>query len=349
MFKNCHVIGPVTDPAKYFTQPVPRGDRMFQMSSSALKEFGACPSRWVSGYESPESKSKKHGSLIDCMAMSPEFFHKRYIMPPSTYQSEGMQCPQCKSVTDSAKCKKCGCERVKVMVEKDWTPQSDTCQAWIEEQKANGLIVIYPDQHAEAKTAVDAIRRDSIISAFLDASDKQVHVAGEWYDESTGLVIPVKCMIDAVPRNDTPFFKNIADMKTTRNAAIMPWARQVFDMCYHVQGAFNFDLYRAARPKEDRCNFCHLVQENYPPFQTGRRILSETFMELGRFEYERNLKNYCWCLKNKSWPDYDGTDEAIQGWSVTEPTPWMEGATAFAPKYETPEPVEESVGDDVPA
>jgi len=341
-FKNARIVAVAPNPTHYFTQLHARGDARFQISSSALKEASRCFERWKDGYESRESKSKDHGNVVDCLALTPGEFHKRYIVQPSTYRSEVLQCPKCKSVTESKKCRSCGVDRVTATVEKEWSNLSSTCQEWREKQQSAGVEVISPERLAEAQEAVARLRRDDVIAAFLDASDKQVWVAAEWHDEANRLVIPVKCLIDMVPRNDSEFYKCLGDLKTARNAGLSAWNRQVFDMGYHIQAAFNFDLYRAAKPEEDRCNFCFVVQENFKPWQTGKRILSEAFMELGRAAYRRALANYAQCLKHGQWPDYDCTDEAVQNWSITEPTPWMESADAFAPRFEIDAPPEES-------
>ena len=47
-----------------------------------------------------------------------------------------------------------------------------------------------------AIAAKNRLLADGTISAFHAASDKQVHVTGEWLDEKTGLIIPVQCLID---------------------------------------------------------------------------------------------------------------------------------------------------------
>jgi PDDEXK-like domain of unknown function (DUF3799) len=333
-FQNARIKAVSPNPRDYFTQPVSRGDAKFEISSSALKEADRCFERWRDGYEGKDSKSKDFGNVVDCLALTPADFHKRFAVQPANYTSDGMQCPSCKSVTDSKKCKACGVDRVKVSTEKPWSNQSTTCAEWSEKQIAAGFSVVSPTQFSDAQAAIFKLRRDPAIARFIDASDKQVWVAGEWHDEATGLIIPVKCLIDVVPRNDSEFSKNLGDLKTARNAGLAPWGRQVYDMGYYIQAAFNFDLYKAARPDEDRCNFCFIVQENYAPWQTGKRILSEAFIELGRAAYTRALKNYAQCLKHGQWPGYDCTDEAVQNWSITEPSPWMESASLFAPRFE---------------
>ena len=314
MFKNAKIISVSTDPEKYFTTDIKRGDPNLPVSSSMLKVFNKCASRWLAGYETPESKALNFGSLVDCLVLAPEEFNKRFAVRPKSYVDE-------KGVS------------------KEWHHASHTCKAWLREHAKFTIITEY--DLAEARKAAVAIRKDVRLKSLLEASDAQVWLAGEWHDEN-GITIPVKALVDFIPRADTEFVKNVGDLKTSRNGEPLAWARQVYDLGYHIQAAFNLDLYRSVRPKEDRCNFCHVVVENYPPYQIGRRILSDAFLELGRIEYRRILKNYCYCLKTGHWPDYDDTDESSNGWSITEPTPWMESASLFAPRMaEKPEASEE--------
>jgi hypothetical protein len=345
-FANVRIVKLVVDPREYFTQPVPRGHRDFEMSISALKEFATCASRWQAGYEPPASSSRDYGSLLDTLALNPEEFDRRYVVQPDTYTSTGMECPQCKTVTTSKKCSTCKCERIEVEIKKPWSNQSATCQEWLAERQKQGLEVVWPGDRDKAAAALKRLHQDAIIATFLDCSDKQVWIAAEWTDKATGLTIPVKCMIDAVPRIGTPFYKNIGDLKTSTTADPQRWSRKVFEFRYHWQGAFNLDIYRAARPDEDRCNFCHLIQESFAPYEPGHSIMSEQFLELGRAAYERALSNYCWCLKNNRWPGYDDNDESIQGWSVAQPTPWMESEILFAPKYAADNNAAEELAED---
>ena len=56
-------------------------------------------------------------------------------------------------------------------------------------------------------------------------------------------------------------------------------------------------------------------------------------MNIGRDKYRTALANYAWCLKHDRWPGYDETDESVQGWTITEPEPWMESEGLFEPRF----------------
>jgi hypothetical protein len=86
-------------------------------------------------------------------------------------------------------------------------------------------------------------------------------------------------------------------------------------------------IYRAATNDNiGRSTFCFIVQENYAPYQTGLRVLSQQLTQEGQMASERLLAKYCKCLKTSKWAGYDvGPNTTADGlWSVIEMEPWME-------------------------
>jgi hypothetical protein len=306
-FQNARVFAVSADPTEYHRHEIPRGQPGYVMSSSALREFGRCPDRWVSEFNPPESDSKDYGSLFDCLALTPEQFSKRYVLQPATYTNEKREV-------------------------KDWSGNANVCKEWKARQKELGIEVVSQKDLDECQNAIKRMMSKEVIKSFFEASDRQVWVKGEWNDPATGLVIPVQCLIDFVPRVGTEFEKCLGDLKTTRNAAVLAWQRDCYTMGYHVQAAFYQDLYIAATV-EDRNTWCFVLSENIPPFQPGKRILTQDFYALGKADYVRLLENYCACLKHGHWPDYDDTDEAVQSWSLVAPEPWMANRAQFAPRF----------------
>lgn len=334
MFTNARIIGPIpANAAEYHTPTAQRGAREFVMSSGALREFAACPERWRQGYQSPDSDARTWGSLIDCLLTTPKQFESIYAIAPDTYITKALTCPKCDSVSGSAACRKCKRARVEIVVSKDWNNNATECKTWAAARKAEGREIVSARLVADARAAIGRLNHDEIIAAWLAACDCQVWVAGEWHDEPTGLQIPVKALLDFRPRPGTEFAKCLGDFKTTRNAAAMPWQRWCFTAGYHIQAAFYMDLYTAATG-EDRNTWCFIVQENYAPWQPGKRMLAQDFLTLGRAQYRQMLGNYCQCLARDRWPGYDDTDEAVQGWTLVAPEPFMAERAAFAPRYE---------------
>jgi hypothetical protein len=346
MFKNAQRIPGRTSPNDYHKlQKHARGDVKFIMSSGELKTFATCPDKYIHGFNFQGSSATKFGSLIDTRILTPDLFDSLYAVQPDSYESTGMKCPKCGSITDSAKCGKCKCERDPVKIQKQWTSQSDTCQQWIAGQ--NGKTVITKEELADCDAAIKRVMSKPTMKAFIEASDTQVMCIAEWHDEDTGLVIPFKILLDMVPRNDTEFFKSLGDFKSTRNAALIPFQVDAFKLGYHVSAALYRDIYVAATG-EDRCNWVWLLAENVHPFQPGKRIMTEAFYDLGKSEYTRMLKNYCQCVKHGIWPDFEMTDESVGDWGIADVSPYMAERALFAPKFDFTPPQEVEAGEPDP-
>ena len=310
-FKNSKLITINAQPKDYFKQTHKRGEPQFIMSVSGLKDFIECPAKFVAKEEDDEATvSKDWGSLIDCLMLVPDQFKDRFAVTPEQYPD-----------SKNGEMKK-------------WSANATYCREWKAAKEEHGIEIVRHDTYNSALKAIARFKSDNRIMTFINESDKQVWLTSEWHDEKTGLIIPFRVMLDLRPRNDSEYYKCLGDMKAIKSAAIVPFQRQVFTYGWHIQAAAYHDVYVDAFPKEDRCTWCLIIQENKPPYQYGRRILAEEFQALGRSLYRTALANYCQCLKHGKWPDFDDTDESADGWSIVAPEPWMENQGLFAPHYE---------------
>lgn len=330
MIKNAKIHAVQADPEEYHRIEVPRGDPAYPVSVSMLKAFIVCPARWAAGYVPPDSEAKRWGSLLDDFILSPDRFATKYVLRPATYPAPDKH-PKVK----------------KGLIEPGdplpWNSNAGWCEAWLAEHE--GQEVVKPDEIANLEASTAALRADETIRNFLDASDKQIWLTGEWHDRETGLVVPLKALVDLVPRKDSEFPKSLGDFKTTRNAGVRAWQRWSNSVGYHVQAAFYMDLYVAAT-EEDRINFGFIVQENFAPWQTAKRLMSGECIEMGRAEYQQSIQTYCSMLKRGRWANYDNTDEAVQGWTIVYPEPWMDNA--FGPKFVDEEEPEAEAKEEAP-
>jgi hypothetical protein len=285
----------------YTENTLPRGHKDFVMSRSELIEFNKCPSRWVKGFREDDTDSTDWGTLIDAIVSGQT---ERIAVCPATYPAT-----------------------VKgVEVQKPWNRNATYCQEWEQNAKTLGSEPVKSGEWMAATQAVENLNADPDIAEMVRVSGKQVLIQAEYRDRATGLSVPVRGMLDLLPPIDSRFGKVIADLKTCVNASPSIWPRVCFQRGYHIQGAMYLDLYTAAT-NEDRCEFWHILQENFAPYETGKRILSQEFIDLGRQSYLQMLKRYCRCLKSGNWPAYDDeglTGEVIvNGWRVTSPEAWM--------------------------
>lgn len=319
-FINAKIVCKSANPAEYHTSGnnVPRGDAKFVVSSSMLRMFMQCARRWKFGYESPDSRAKQFGSLLDCRALTPESFEARFSIQPEIYQPEKGE-------------------------PKPWNNNATVCREWKSAQKGKEIITL------EDKSLCDvAIRRllsDEIIAAWFSESDKQVWITADWQDKDTGLLVPVKALLDFVPKMDGEFGKCLGDLKEIRSGALIPFQRQVYQLGWHIQAALYQDIYIAATG-EDRNTYCFVGTENYEPFEPFKRMLSQDFIQIGRQTYQDVLKRYCRCVKTGIWPGYDDHADAIQGWSLTAPEPFMEYA-ALSNVLESEQSAQETDNNDI--
>lgn len=326
MIQNAKIVAENQPQEVYFAENALRGAKEFIMSASALRNFAQCPHRWLLGYNPPETEAKEYGSLLDCRFLTPDLFKLRYAIKPSTYRNENGEV-------------------------KPWNGNSNVCKAWLEDHADFEIT-----SAADVQCVDEAIKRlmaDEIIEGLVSNSKKQVHVTAEWHDPETGLIVPLKSLIDIIPDPDLPFHNWLFDVKTSRNASITAWQRWCYQAGYFLQAAMYLDMYVAATD-EDRNSFGFILSENFPPYETGKRLLSQDFTDLGRATYKQMLANYCQCLKHNRWPTYDETDESDSlGFTLVHPEPFMAERAAFAPRFnfdedEAESPVEDRYEDVIP-
>lgn len=268
-------------------------------------EFSRCASRWVNGYQSDDTKSTEWGTLIDGLVLSTtEDFLGRCAITPAIYP--------CKPTKNDPR------------TEKPWNWNADLCDDWRKEQEAKGKLIFKHALYTEAMKAAETLTMDPEAKEFIECSFKQTLVTADYCEEDTGIVVPVKCLIDLVPSRESRFNKSLGDLKTCRNACPYFWQREVEKRGYHVQAAIYLDVYCAATG-EDRCDFRHILQENMPPYQIGKRFLSQEYIELGRQTYLAALQRYCRSISQDYWPGYEEPwrGMVIDGWQLTEPEPYM--------------------------
>jgi hypothetical protein len=334
MFKDIKVIGTNISMDVYRRQDpnVKRGDPGFIMSRGELVSFAECPFKWIESTEKETSKSLDWGTLMDTLILTPERFEKEFAVQPATYKATGMECPSCGSITDSAKCSKCKCDRHAIEIEKEWNENSTICTKWTEDVNKKGMTVVKAKVYEQAQVALKMFQRDQRLVDLVECSKKQMMIVATYVDRATGIEVPLKILLDLVPDASHPDYgKTLADLKTARSAEFRSWESSVAENGYDVQAALYSDLYRAAFPKEDRTDWRFVIQENTPPYITGRRTLSGTmdditttsFMQIGRMKYQAALKDYCVCLATGYWPSYDDLPKSYNGWTVVEPKEWM--------------------------
>lgn len=305
-FTNCRIVGDMVNPNDYHAEQVMRGMPGYVITRSSLLAFNSCPKKWINGWRVAQSESTEWGSLIDCLVLTPSRFEETYAVEPSTYPA-----PKDCTAVKKGKCK-----------EGDpipWDNKANYCKDWSAAQ--DGKEVISAKLYESAKKARSIVQYDDLAMRLITNCQKQLWVEGDYFDAATKLTIKVKTLIDLVPGNGGEHRSSLADFKTTRSAHPRTWAKMVTTYGYDCQAAMTLDLYSAATG-QDRNTFLHIIQENVPPYQTARRILSMELVALGRMKVLAALERYCRCLKSNHWPDWDEGGQ-YSGWSIVEMEAWM--------------------------
>jgi len=303
-FQSAKIIGSGISYQQYARQDVKRGDKSFVMSRGSLMDFASCPHKWIQGFfDSGDTKSTEWGSLIDCLVLTPESFEHRFAVCPETYMGKG---------------------RGGKLEEKPWRFGAKVTDDWKSKQGRKQIVT--SDTLSDAKKARRALLENPEASAILSASRTQVMATADYLNEATGLIIPVKILLDIVPLSNSRFGKKLLDLKTCQSAEPRKFQRQIFDTDYDAQAALYTDVYTAATG-EDRVEWQFILQENSEPYEVAdpMPMLSSEFLDIGRVKYLRALRHYAQCLALNVWPSYSPGFRMTFGNSyLIEPEHWME-------------------------
>lgn len=287
----------------------------YVLSRSELRAFGRNPSKWKRKKQRDATEAMRYGNLLDAMLLAPEYFEDNFIRRPDTYPAEG--------------------KKGEAPVEKPWSGNSTWCKEWMEGAAKANLTPFKTEDEASAMAAIRRLESDPDIARVLNNSTKQVLIVVHYSDPKTGLVVPVKALVDIVP-GSKPENDSLADLKTAADACGETWPSHVFKMGYHYQAAMYLDAYNACTG-EDRQLFRHIVSESEEPFEPALRCLSSEFIELGRNEYQRDLELFCQCVVTDKWPGYkqeSGSRMVLTGgWHLVDVQQWME-TKAHAKSFE---------------
>lgn len=296
-FSNCKIVGDGIDYDAYAKQPegVKRGDAAFVMSRGELMTFAKCPAKWVAGVEDDDTKSTDWGDLIDMLLLSPAKAEIKIAITPEA-DHEG----------------------------KAWSWRPKSCRDWRTAKEAAGFKVVTHDEMKKATTALQTLQKNRDIMELVDCSKTQVMATGDYEDGETGLIIPLKILLDLVPDKNHPrFFKSLGDFKTATNAAMFDFGRAINTHNYDAQCGLYRSIYVGATG-EDREDWQMAIQESSEPYHSEIYTLGGTFVENGESKILKALQLYCWCLKNNIWPGYSNTARLkYNGIAIIEPEDWM--------------------------
>ena len=266
-----------------------RGSVDFVMSQSSLKQFAANPHKWRHGEKKDRTMPMLFGSLVDAMFLTPKEVKKRFAITPETYTNDKGE-------------------------EKPWSWNANVCKEWRNKQTKE---IVSADMRDTAKAAVASLKDCQLVADVLRCADTQVGLAANWKADN-GVVVPLRGMIDILPKRDSAWESAIVDLKTAQDGSRGKWSRVIWDNGLHIQAAMYLDMYNAATD-ESREQFLHIIVESAHPHEVGRREVGMEFISLGRAQYRHWLNRYAECLKLNVWPGWEADNE----WTLCSPEPWM--------------------------
>jgi hypothetical protein len=159
----------------------------------------------------------------------------------------------------------------------------------------------------------DAILRNP--SAAMLLGERGVNEASlMWVDPETKM--SCKCRIDRL--TDAGGVPTIIDLKTSKDASLREWEKDIHKYRYHVQAGMYMDGANVLAPKERRWVF--VVVEKEPPFATAVYELEPLARERGYREFKTHLRQYKQSTESGEWPGYPTTIEiaSLPSWAYKD-------------------------------
>lgn len=188
-----------------------------------------------------------------------------------------------------------------VVMPESW-PTKKECGFTQEEQKESfrhthqHKAILTGDQMCEARAMAKSVEEHPASRFLLNKANGKAEVSLFWRDPVND--VDCKSRFDWL-RNDGL----IVDLKTTRCAKPGDFEKLAYDHRYHVQAAFYMEAYRQVTGNEP-AGFAFVAVEKEPPYPACVYLAQPDFLELGRREWERDLKIYAECLRKDEWPAY---------------------------------------------
>lgn len=131
-------------------------------------------------------------------------------------------------------------------------------------------------------------------------------------DPETGVLI--RCRYDYLRADDVA-----TDVKKTRDARPVEFAKSVYNYRYHVQAAMYSHIFEiiTGRPL---LLFQFLAVEEQPPHTAMVYDLDPESLQIGFSDYRRNLLKYAECEASGEWPAYDNPRQTLSlpAWAVSQ-------------------------------
>jgi len=303
--------------------PVPRGHQDYPMDAWDLVEFKRCPRRWLLGVAPILKPKVSINEVIRLLALSGQDAILTYAQRPAEFMFTRNECPSCQSVSPAKVCRACGLARRSMTDVRPWNGSSRFCTTWTAEQNKACRRIVPTDIWERALAASLALAHDPATAAFLTSARRQTLLAGTWQDKDTGLNIPLRTVVSAVPSSSGAYEDYIGSLAMATDSSAIGWNHPTMTRSHHVSAALKQFLHNAATG-ETRATHCWLIVEKAPPHLVARRATSPLLLAAGYSVLSLILAEYAGCLASGIWPSYDSDSLApSEAFTPIEFEPWM--------------------------
>ena len=167
------------------------------------------------------------------------------------------------------------------------------------EAESAGKLVLSPDDAEDVRRMADAVRRHPAARFLLELPGRR-EASYTWTDPQTGLACKTR------PDWHSKDRRIVVDVKTTRDASRVEFAKSIANLDYHVQAAWNQDAIGAEQ-------FLTIAVENTRPYAVAVYPASGAMIAAGRRRIEAAMTLLAECHASGRWPGYgDLVQEPIE-------------------------------------
>lgn len=268
------------------------------VSPSQLKVLGRSPLHYYDQFLADDREKREptpemiKGTALHTAVLEPELWDLTVIVKPNDAPSRPTEKQLIQPVRTGTKAHAAwqdACAR------RDWWAEFDQTHA--------GKIVLSLDDVEDVRRMADAVRRHPAARFLLDLPGRR-EASYTWTDPQTGLECKTRPDWHSVDR------RIVVDVKTTRDASRVEFAKSIANLDYHVQAAWNQDAIGAEQ-------FLTIAVENTRPYAVAVYPASGAMIAAGRRRIEAAMALLAECHASGRWPGYgDLVQEPIDlpGW-----------------------------------
>jgi hypothetical protein len=237
------------------------------INHSILTNFGRSAAHAHEAILHPEesTKAQARGQAVHCALLEPGSFESKYVAAPD--------------VTRRTKAGKA---------------------AWAALEKGNpSAFVLSAKDMAEILAMARAVLTHPTAAQLLGSKGVN-EISALWVDEKTGETC--KARLDRYTAYEN--YPLVVDIKTTCDASLRSWQRDVHKYGLHRQAAWYISALDTLMPLDVPRRFCWICVESERPYVVACYEIDSASLEQGAEENRRHLDLYHACKESGEWPGY---------------------------------------------